>query len=423
MLSQDDCRIFTEILKNELIEATGCTEPIALALAGANVAKQLEGLPTKVDVFTSGNMIKNVKSVTVPNSGGLKGIDVAVLLGIISGNSDDALQVVSDIDDRQREILRQELEKKYVKVYLQQDVPSLYILVKAENEKHSCEVELQKSHTNISRIVKDGVEIFNNHTDSSENYVGPDKSKLSIEKIIEYAETVDIEEVREVIERQIIDNVAISNEGLTNTYGAQVGKTLMETGNDIYTRARAKTAAGSDARMNGCPMPVVINSGSGNQGMTTSLPVIEFANELGCSREQLIRALCISNLISVHQKKYIGALSAYCGAVSAAAGAAAAICWLKGDGLDVICDTVSNSIVSIGGMVCDGAKSSCAIKISLALESAFTAMKLAENDRNFNNGEGLVKQNAEETIKAVGRMAKDGMQSTDIEILNIMLDD
>lgn len=423
MLSEGVCKIYKSILEEELLEATGCTEPIALALVGAKVKKVLGGIPDRLDVYCSGNMIKNVKGVVVPNSGGLRGIDCAVLLGIVGGNPDDDLQVVSKVSDEDRLVLKQELAKKYVKTYLAQDVPTLYIRVVAYKGDDSCEVELQKKHTNVNKIIKNNEVIFDNHTDGNDNSVGSDRSILNIKDIIDYAENVDINDVKELILRQVKDNEAIALEGLKGGYGAEVGKTILEHSDDVYSRAKAKAAAGSDARMGGCPMPVVINSGSGNQGMTISNAVNEFAKELAASEEKLIRALVIANLVAVHQKKYIGALSAYCGATSAATGAACGIAWLKGGDYDVISKTISNSIVSIGGMVCDGAKGSCASKIALALDSSLRAMDMAFKDRAFTYGEGLVKQDVEGTIQAVGRMAKDGMKQTDIEILNIMLED
>lgn len=421
MISEDCCKTYKQILESELIEATGCTEPIALALAGAVAKKYLIDMPTHVDVYCSGNMIKNVKGVVVPNSGGLRGIAAAVLLGIIGGDADDVLQVVSKVNDEHREMLKSELEKNYVNCFHQENTPSLYVRIAAGNSAHTVEVELQEKHTNISRIVVDSKEIYNNKTGKRDDHVGPNKDLLNVKDIIEYAETVDIDSVRDLINRQIRDNSAIAEEGLKNNYGASVGKTLLEKSSDVYTRARAMAAAGSDARMNGCPMPVVINSGSGNQGMTLTLPVLEFAKEFNCDEERTIRALVIANLLAIHQKRYIGALSAYCGATSAASAAGGAICWLKGGTYEQICNTLVNSIVTIGGMVCDGAKSSCASKISVAVDSALQSMDMALKNRTFVSGEGLVKDNPEDTIKAVGSMAKEGMYSTDVQILKLML--
>ncbi|MBR0138326.1 MAG: serine dehydratase subunit alpha family protein [Erysipelotrichaceae bacterium] len=421
MLSNDKYRAYTEILESELIIATGCTEPIAVALAGAKLREYLVEFPTKVDVYCSGNIIKNVKGVVVPNSGGLRGIDTAVMLGIIAGDPNANLQVIQRADDDDRRRLQRELAAKYVDVHLATGVPNLYILVKGESENHTAEVEIVNKHNNINRVVVDGRELFNLNTASQESEVGPDKNLLNGRDIIEYAETVDLELVRPFISEQIKDNMAIAEEGLRGDYGASMGKTLLERGNDVYTRAKALAAAGSDARMNGCPMPVVINCGSGNQGMTVSLPIIEFAKDMNCPETKLYRALVLANLMAVHQKKYIGYLSAYCGVASAASAAAAGICWLKGGDYSQIMDTVTTAIATIGGMVCDGAKSSCATKIAAAVDTALNSMDLAFAGRHLSAGEGLTMDSQEETIKAIGRMAREGMKQTDIEILNIML--
>ncbi len=423
MLNESVCRTYKQLLSEELIEATGCTEPLALALAGANVRKISGIIPDRIEVYCSGNMIKNVKSVTVPNSGGLRGIECAVLLGMIGGNAEDALQVISGITETHRKTLTEELAKNKVKIYLAENVPNLYIRIFAVFGAENCELELQGSHTNVSRIAKNGIELFNNHSENKENLPGADKSLLNLRDILEYAQTADISAFYEPIKRQIRDNTAIAEEGLRNNYGACVGKTILESGQDVYSRAKAKAAAGSDARMNGCAKAVVINSGSGNQGMTVSLPVIEFALDLGVSEEILLRALVLANLISMHQKKYIGPLSAYCGASSAAAAAACAIAWMKGGDYQIICDTLSTTITTIGGMVCDGAKSSCAGKIAVALDCSLRAMDMAFLGRKYLPGEGLVKTDAEATVEAVGRMAGEGMQSTDVKILHLMLED
>ena len=421
MLSKKTYDTYTEILRSELLPATGCTEPIAVALAGAKLREYLGEMPVKVDVFCSDNIIKNVKGVVVPNSGGLRGVDTAVMLGIIAGDPNADLQVIVRANDEHRQKLREELARGYVTVHLAEGVPSLFIVVKGVSEHHSAEIEIVNKHNNVNRVIVDGKTFVDQHKDSGEDSVGPDKSLLNGRDIIEYAETVDLSEIGDLIESQIRDNTAISWEGLKKRYGAQVGRTLMERSNDVYTRAKARAAAGSDARMNGCPMPVVINCGSGNQGITVSLPVIEFAEEMKCSREKLYRALVLANLMAVHQKKYIGYLSAYCGVASAASAAAAGICWLKGGGYEQIMDTVATSICTIGGMVCDGAKSSCASTIASAVETALTSMDMALKGRHLFHSEGLTMEDQEATIKAVGRMAREGMDYTDIVILNIML--
>lgn len=425
MIAKEIANTYTAILKNELIEATGCTEPIALALAGAKMRETLGQLPEKTEVQCSGNIIKNVKSVVVPNSGGQKGINAAVLLGIIAGDAQAQLQVISKVTEEQRNQLVNELQKNNVRCTLAENVPTLYIKVTGTAGAESASVEIQQYHTNITEITKNGAVIYSKPLVAQQPTGGPDKSLLNVKDIIEYAKTVDLETVKPIIQKQIDDNTAIAAEGLKNQYGEQIGCTLLERpdATDVLVRARAKAAAGSDARMNGCPMAVVINSGSGNQGLTVSLPVIEYAKEVKASPEKLIRALVMANLIAVHQKRYIGALSAYCGAVSAAAGAGCGICWLLGGSYEEITATLTNTIATVGGMVCDGAKSSCAGKISIAVETALQSMLMAFKNRQYQPGEGMVKKNPEDTVKAYGKMACDGMKSTDAEILNIMLED
>ena len=416
--------VYKEILETELVEATGCTEPIALALCGAKARQVLGVMPDKVDVYCSGNIIKNVKGVVVPNSGGLKGIDTAVLLGMVGGDPEASLQVISKADDEDRKQLKKEKERVDFSCHLVQNVPTLYIRVEASKGDDNVLVEIQETHSNFTRIIKNGEVILNKECKGDVHF-GPDKTLLNVRDIYDYATTVDIKDVKKVIQRQIRDNMAISAEGLKNAWGEKVGQNILKyvKHKDIHLKARAAAAAGSDARMNGCPMAVVINSGSGNQGMTVSLPVIVYAKELHASKEQLIRALVLANLIALHQKRYIGYLSAYCGAVSAAAGAGCGIAYLYGMSYEQICMVITNTIATIGGMVCDGAKSSCAGKISLAVEAALLSVEMAKNDNVFRNGEGMVKKDIEETIAAYGKMAAEGMKSTDVEILNIMLED
>lgn len=423
MVSREVYNEYTALLKEELIEATGCTEPIALALAAAKARQTLGQMPEEVEVYCSGNIVKNVKAVVVPNSGGLKGIKVAALLGIVAGDADASLQVISHVDDEGRKALNEALEHVRVKVILAERVPPLYIRVKVRNGYNTAEIEIALAHTNVTRVIKNKEVLYSQDYDR-DAIAGIETDKMNINDIIEYAETVDLDDIRETIERQIADNTAISNEGLRNNWGERVGQTLLEEyGNNIIIRARAAAAAGSDARMNGCAMPVVINSGSGNQGMTVSLPVIEYARELNCDHDKLLRALVLANLMALHQKKYIGYLSAYCGAVSAGAGAACGICWLLGGTRKQIADTLVNAMATIGGMVCDGAKSSCAGKISLSIEAGIQGMKMAMKGLRYRPGEGIVKQDDDETVREVGRMGNAGMKGTDLEILHIMLEE
>ncbi|MBQ6335394.1 MAG: serine dehydratase subunit alpha family protein [Erysipelotrichaceae bacterium] len=424
MISSRIESVYAEILKNELVEATGCTEPIALALAGAKAREVLGFMPDKVDVYCSGNIIKNVKGVVVPNSGGIKGIDTAVILGMVGGKADKGLQVISAVNEEERALLKEELRRVDFHCHLAQDVPTLYIRIEASKDEDSVLVEIQQTHSNFTKIIRNKQTFLNKECEDGQD-CGPDKSLMNVKDIYEYALYSDLSEVEPIIERQIKDNTAISEQGLCGNWGEEVGRNIREYehSEDIRLRARAAAAAGSDARMNGCPMPVVINSGSGNQGMTVSLPVIEYARELNVSHEKLIRALVLANLIALHQKKYIGYLSAYCGAVSAAAGAGCGVCYLMGGNYEQICEVITNTIASIGGMVCDGAKSSCAGKISLAVEAALLGVKMAMNDKCYRYGEGMIKKDIEGTIKAYGRMAAEGMKATDVEILNIMLED
>ena len=413
---------YVKILKNELVPALGCTEPIAIAYAAAKAHEVLGQMPEKIELCCSGNIIKNVKGVKVPNSNGLKGIDVAATLGVVGGRADRELEVLEDVTEADIEKTKELVQQGFCTCTLKEGVDNLYIVAKVIAGEHSAEVTIVNRHTLISRIVKDGEVLYQiaAHEDSPE-YV--DKSVLNVKDILEFADTVKIEDVKDILDRQITMNSAISDEGLNHPYGAQVGRTLLnDYGNDVKIRARARAAAGSDARMSGCSLPVVINSGSGNQGMTVSLPVIEFAKEWNVSQDKLYRALVVSNLIAVHQKKYIGSLSAYCGAVSAGCGAGAAITYLSGGSYEDVSLTIVNTIGNVGGIVCDGAKSSCAAKIASAVDAAILAHYMGQHHRSFQPGEGIVREDVEDTIKSMGYIGRVGMKDTDTEILNIMID-
>lgn len=415
------------VLKNNLQLALGCTEPIAAAYAAAKAKAVLGAVPSRMTIDCSGNIIKNVNGVVVPNSNGLKGLDVAAVLGLVGGDAARQLEVLEDITDADIEKTKALIAQGFCTCRLVENVENLYIRVLLETDDgHSAEVVMRDYHTNITHIEKDGkvlLDATSAPTDKPAQNAAGNPALLNIENILEFAESAKLEDVAEIIERQIACNSALSREGLTNPWGVQMGATLLAAcGDSLQVRARAAAAAGSDARMSGCTLPAVINSGSGNQGITVTMPVVVYAQALGVDHERLIRALVVSNLISVHQKKYIGSLSAYCGAVSAATGAACGIAWMSGEPYQVICDTIVNSIATSGGVVCDGAKPSCAAKIAIAVEMALNALELAKLGRVFQPGEGIVKKDAEETIKSVGRMAKSGMKSTDVEILNIMLE-
>ena len=413
-----------DILHSELVVALGCTEPIAIAYAAAKARQLLGEMPESCTVHCSGNIVKNVMGVTVPNSGGLRGIDVAATLGIVGGNPELELAVLEGVTDEDRSKTRELLAGNFCTCKLIEGVANLYIVVELKAGEHTALVEIQNTHKNITKMQKDGVDCGGvAAAQEVKAQKTGDRSLLTIKNILEFADAVALDEIEPIITPQIECNMAICREGLEHPYGAEVGRILIG-GNDHPTvglKSRAYAAAGSDARMNGCPMPVVINSGSGNQGITVSVPVIIHAQERNCSRERLLRALVVANLIAVHQKSYIGSLSAYCGVVSAACGAACGICYLLDYPYEVLCHTITNTIATVGGMVCDGAKSSCAAKISTALQTALLGMKMGLHDCAFQPGEGLVVEDVEQTIRNIGRMGREGMKSTDNEILNIML--
>lgn len=418
---------YVQILTEELEPALGCTEPIAIAYCASVMRNTLGVLPEKLAVRTSGNIIKNVKAVTVPNSGGKKGIEAAAVLGCIGGRQDLILEVLSCITDEDRAKAEELLKQGYVSVSLATDVPSLYIEITGTAGGHSCTCTLAGEHTNITYLEKDGQVLVNRKASCSAGSQKLDSKKesLSVAGIIEFAKTVSPDDISAVIDRQIEYNTAIAKEGLRCKYGVSVGRTLLThyDASDVRIRARAMAAAGSDARMSGCSLPVVINSGSGNQGLTVSLPVIEYARAYGKSHEELIRALALSNLIAIHQKRYIGPLSAFCGAVNAATGAAAGICFLLGGSDEEIRRTITDVLANVGGIVCDGAKPSCAAKISSALEAAILSYEMTKEGDCFKYGEGLVGNDIEKTIESFGRVGREGMKETDAEILKIMLEE
>lgn len=413
---------YVTILESELVPALGCTEPIALAYAAAKAKEVLGKMPDHITMRCSGNIIKNVKGVKVPNSGGMKGVEAAAVLGITGGDPSQALEVLEHVTDREIDEAEKLLKAGFCDCVLKDDVANLYIEAYAvckKTEKSEALVVIEDEHTNITHIEKDGQVLFHKEKKEycQEREKTPDKSLLNLEDIITFANEVQITDVEKVLGRQIKYNTRIAEEGLRNPWGAQVGRVVLEEfGEDVKWRAVAKASAGSDARMSGCALPVIINSGSGNQGMTCSLPVIEFGKELKKSKEEIYRALCVSNLVALNQKKYIGSLSAYCGAVCAAAGAGAGITYLCGGTLEQIENTVVNTIADAGGIVCDGAKPSCAAKISTALQAAILSHKMAMRGLTFARGEGLVMDCPEDTIKAVGYVGRAGMKQTDVEI-------
>ncbi len=426
-LSREEIDNYTLILKEELVTAMGCTEPIAIAYATAKAGKVLDEEAKHLVVKCSGNIIKNVKGVTVPNSGHQRGIEIAATLGIVGGDPDKALEVISQVTDDQRAVAAKKASEGFCEVLLQEDVPNLYIEATATGAEHTATVLIENSHTNITKIVRDGDVLFSGEAaeklPDKDIHRGGNRALMTLRGLLEYCDTVDLDDVRDILERQIKYNSTISQEGLDNPWGARIGKTILENwGNDVKSRACARAAAGSDARMSGCPLPVVINSGSGNQGITVTMPVLTYAKEWELSYEKTLRALLVSNLVSIYIKHYIGALSAFCGAVSAATGAGAAVTYMSGGDYDTIGRTITNTLGNVGGIVCDGAKPSCAAKIASSVHAALLAHYMSLSDRQFEGGEGFIEKDVEKTIKNMSYIGKVGMKETDVEILNVMID-
>ena len=411
----------TALLEQELVPALGCTEPSAVAYTAACAAQALGCMPRSVEVFCSASVIKNVHSVAVPNAGGRKGVCAAALLGVLVARPERKLQILEEVRPGHREQLAALLDAGMCTCRLAEDVDPLYIRVSVRSASDSAEAEVSGGHTNLTRLTRNG-RLLSAAENTHETL--PDASGLTFEQIWEFARRCSLERLHPVIDRMIRCNADIAAEGMKHLYGAGIGPALAGrmNGHDIGLRARAAAAAGSDARMNGCPMPVVIVSGSGNQGITCSVPVIEYARALGASEETLMRALILASLVTLRLKAPIGSLSAFCGAVCAAAGAGAGAAFLLGGDLQTVCDTVTYTLATVGGMVCDGAKSSCAAKIGAALETALFGMSLSLREhRCFAAGDGLVHACAEETADAYGAMADRGMKQTNVEILNLML--
>ena len=414
---------YIKILHKELIPALGCTEPIAIAYAAAKAREVLGKFPEQVVSTCSGNIVKNVKGVVVPATGGLRGIEAATLIGAVGGDPARELEVLTSVTDEDRAKVRELLEKKICHVKLSENKAKLHIIVEMTAGTDSALVEIMHTHTNIIRIEKNGQVLMqekagDEEDDDDENIY----QLLNLDDIVTFANEVKLEDVADLLKRQVEYNSKIAEVGLTETYGANVGKTLVENyGKSFEVMARALPAAGSDARMGGCELPVVINSGSGNQGMTVSLPVVALAKEMGASEEQLLRALCVSNLTAAYEKRDIGRLSAYCGAISAGAAAGAGMMYLKGGSVSEIGNVVLCTIGNVGGVLCDGAKSSCAAKIASAVDAALLAIHLTEKNRTFGSGEGLVKDTLAETVAAISTVAREGMQVTDDVILHVMV--
>ncbi|MCQ4635818.1 L-serine ammonia-lyase, iron-sulfur-dependent, subunit alpha [Anaerovorax odorimutans] len=412
---------YIRILEKELIPALGCTEPGALAYAAAKAVQILGKFPQSMSVNCSGNIIKNVKGVFVPNSGGLRGVEAAAILGAVIGDPSKELNVLEQAGEVDREKTRSLLAADFCTCTLQEGEDNLYIDISVLAGDESARVIIKNTHTNIV-LIQHNEELLLDKKDEKNTSGTDDKERLNIKDIVAFADQYDITPLTELLEQQIQVNCAIAQAGLDENYGACVGKTLLETeGSSVHVRAKAKAAAGSDARMGGSCLPVIINSGSGNQGITVTVPVVEYAEELQLSREKLHRALVLSNLISIHIKHYIGNLSAFCGAVSAACGSGAAITYMHGGSLLQISSTIVNTLANVGGIVCDGAKASCAAKIASALDAAIMAHNMSMRSRGFQAGEGFITEDIESTIANMGYIGREGMKTTDIEILKLML--
>ena len=413
---------YLDVLRQELVPATGCTEPIAIAYAGAIARKTLGQVPEQVELIVSGNIIKNVKSVVIPHSNGRKGLEAAVAAGIICGRPELELDVLSQTSPEDLQQLDAFLAGNRVQVRPSQAECPFDIQVKLTAGQDNAYVRIIGSHSNVVQVQKNGQPLVDHPfffflVSADENH-----RLLNVKDIVTFADTVDLDEVRPILQRQIDDNMAIAQAGLTQNYGANIGKILLRSyGNSVHNRAKAWAAAGSDARMNGCEMPVIINSGSGNQGITASVPVIVYAKECDVSQEQLYRALVVSNLTAIHLKTGIGSLSAYCGATSAGCGAGAGVCYLYGGKYKEISHTIVNALAINSGMLCDGAKASCAAKIASAVEAGLLGMQMYLHNSQFYGGDGIVAKGVENTIRTVSTIAREGMRSTDAEIIQFMI--
>lgn len=412
---------YVQILKEELLPAMGCTEPIALAYAAAVARNVLGEIPDKVAVGASGSIIKNVKSVIVPHTGHLKGIPAAVTAGIIAGDPEKKLEVIGSVTPEQIREMKKFMEETEIQVEHLTSGVTFDIMVTLYKDSSYCKVRISNYHTNIVLIEKDGNILMEREVTVEEKPLAH-RDLLNMEDIWDFINTVDISDIQEILDRQIRYNWAIAQEGLRKNYGANIGKVLLETaGNHVAVRAKAMAAAGSDARMNGCELPVIINSGSGNQGITVSVPVLVYAKELNVSDELLYRALALSNLTAIHQKTSLGRLSAYCGAVNAGAGAGAGIAFLCGGGYEEVIHTVVNALAIVSGIVCDGAKASCAAKIASSIEAGIFGYNMYMQGQQFLDGDGIVTKGVEATLQNVGRLGKEGMRETNQEIIKIMI--
>lgn len=413
-------QIYVQILKEELVTAMGCTEPIAISYAAARARAVLGELPEKIVVKASGSIIKNVKSVVVPNTGGLRGIEAAAAAGVVCGNENKKLEVLSEIESEDIERIKGYLGQADIKVDYQETGRTFDLSVCVYKEHSQASVRITDYHTNIVQIEKNWELIRDDLKD--EKIEKANRDVLSMENIWEFVRCADIEDVKETLDKQIECNMKIAREGIRGNYGANIGSILLKMeGDAVQVRAKAMAAAGSDARMNGCGLPVVINSGSGNQGITCSVPVLVYGESLNCDIEKIYRALLLSNLTAIYIKAGIGTLSAYCGAVSAGAAAGAGIAYLHGGGYEEIKHTVVNALAIVSGVVCDGAKASCAAKIASSVEAGIVGYYMYLNEQEFCAGEGIVAEGIDRTIENIGILGKEGMKETNKKIIEMMI--
>ncbi|MGM9940862.1 MAG: serine dehydratase subunit alpha family protein [Bulleidia sp.] len=423
-MKKDDLKYtqYLSILKEELVPAMGCTEPIAIAYASSKAAQLLGQLPDTVVIQASGSIIKNVKSVIVPNTHHLKGMSAAAASGIIAGDPDRQLEVISDVCETQKCAIEQFLKTAVFKEEFLNEGHVFDLIVTLYREEHSASVRITDTHTNIVTMCVDDRVVYENRAEVKTEQK-TDHSVLNMKDIYDFAMCVDIDDVREVLHRQIVYNMAIAQEGLEKNYGANIGKVLLKHNeNSVQTKAKAYAAAASDARMNGCELPVIINSGSGNQGITCSVPVYVYAREYNVSEETLYRALVLSNLAAIHEKTGIGTLSAFCGAVSAGAGAGAGIAYVLGSDYEGIVHTMVNALAVTSGMICDGAKASCAAKIAQSVDAGIFGYQMYMEGQQFYGGDGIIVKGIENTISNIGRLGKKGMESTNQEIIAMMIE-
>ncbi len=422
-LTKEVYQAYCDILKEELRLAMGCTEPIAIAYSASIARSYLSTEPTEIRIGLSGNIIKNTKSVVVPATGGMHGIAAAVAAGTVANKPELVLEVLASLTSEDVPRMKELMESCSIEIGELETSHIFEILIQMKNETEAVTVRLLDRHTNLVYVEKNGEVLVRNEAEEEAGGIKTDRTLLTVENIVKFANEVDLEDVRVLLERQISCNMAIAEEGLKNNYGACIGKVIYKNGDcSLADKARAYTAAGSDARMNGCELPVCIISGSGNQGMTASIPVVIYARELGKSEEEMLRALVVSDLVTTHLKTGIGCLSAYCGAVSAGCGAGAGIAYLQGGGFEEVAHTVVNSLAILSGTICDGAKSSCAAKIAMAVESGILGYEMYRNGQQFYGGDGIITKGVENTIANVGKLAREGMAGTDKEIIKIMLE-